>query len=378
MVRLADRDEATDARVGVDVEAFFRAEATPIARLCAALAGRFASGGRLIALGSSGAARSDAHHVAVEFMHPVIVGKRALPAIAGGRHAARRDDAIIVFDDGASPAIAAAHALGCESIAFAPSGAAHEFLPPGDAFERQEAVEIFYHVLWELVHVFFEHGEGSASRAHPGQSAFLYPFLTAHHVDRDELIADVARSVVAKARETMALRSSTLDVASRARLERAADECRHRLDAGGSVLALGNGGSATDAMDLVADLREPPDGLSLSPRAALDLTADPSILTALANDVGPDLIFARQIEALGASSDIVVAFSTSGNSRNVLAALERARARGCLTIAFTGYDGGRIAGDEAADCIVNAPSQHIPRIQEAHAAGYHLLRRLIG
>jgi D-sedoheptulose 7-phosphate isomerase len=140
------------------------------------------------------------------------------------------------------------------------------------------------------------------------------------------------------------------------------------------VLALGNGGSATDAMDLAADLRAPPQGLP--PRAAIDLTEDPAILTAIGNDVGFEAVFARQIIAYGRPGDVVVALSTSGGSANVLAALAEARGRGLPTIALVGYDGGRILGERLADHVVVSPSEHIPRIQEAQATVLHALRVL--
>ena len=152
---------------------FFDAEAERLARLCHRMAERFARGGRLIAVGRSPAARSDARHVAVEFVHPVIVGKRALPAIGlageGGplvdqlALAARPDDIAIAFgadEDGgeAAAAIALARERGCLTLAFAPAGAEWEFQPPvRDPSIRQELVETLYHVLWELVHVFFDH-----------------------------------------------------------------------------------------------------------------------------------------------------------------------------------------------------------------------------
>ena len=138
------------------------------------MAERFARGGRLVALGHSPPARSDARHVAVEFVHPVIVGKRALPAIGlaaeGGSLAAQveavvePDDIAIAFGaeepDAAETveALAAARARGALTIAFASAGAEWEFEPPSDdPFVRQELVETLYHVLWELVHVFFDH-----------------------------------------------------------------------------------------------------------------------------------------------------------------------------------------------------------------------------
>jgi D-sedoheptulose 7-phosphate isomerase len=141
------------------------------------------------------------------------------------------------------------------------------------------------------------------------------------------------------------------------------------------VLALGNGGSATDAMDAAADLRWPPHGWPA--RRALDLVEDAAILTAIANDVGFEAVFLRQVIAHGRRGDALVAFSTSGNSGNVIAALAEARRRGLVTLALVGYDGGSIAADGLADHVVVSRSQHIPRIQEAQASAWHVLRELI-
>ena len=114
---------------------------------------------------------------------------------------------------------------------------------------------------------------------------------------------------------------------------------RERFDAGGRLLALGNGGSATDAMDARRRL-PPPARAAWAPRPALDLTEDTAILTAIANDIGVEAIFARQVIAHGRPGDALLAFSTSGGSANVLAALAEARRRGLATIALVGYDGG--------------------------------------
>ena len=138
---------------------------------------------------------------------------------------------------------------------------------------------------------------------------------------------------------------------------------------GARVLALGNGGSATDAMDVVADLRA-------RGRRALDLTDDPAVLTAIANDIGVEAIFSRQVIAHGRAGDTLLTLSTSGSSGNVIAALVEARRRGLGTIAFVGYDGGRIAAEALADHVVIVRSEHIPRIQEAQASAYHRLVEL--
>jgi D-sedoheptulose 7-phosphate isomerase len=373
---------------------FFEAEAERLARLCHRMAERFARGGRLVAFGRSPAARSDVRHVAVEFVHPVIVGKRALPAIGlageGGSLAhqvelvAEPDDIAIAFeadDAETASAVARARERGCLTIAFASAGAEWQFLPPStDPSVRQELVETLYHLLWELVHVFFEHRgllEGREARAvhDAGASAFLYPFLGESEDNLEAVVADVRRSILIKAAEIAALREQTLGD-NAGELASAARELRRRLDAGGKLLALGNGGSATDAMDAVADFRIPPDA-RWRPRRALDLTEDPAILTAIANDIGTEAIFARQVIAYGNGGDALLALSTSGNSPNVIAALGEARGRGLHTIAMVGYDGGRVAAERLADHVVVTRSEHIPRIQEAQASAYHLLRELV-
>jgi D-sedoheptulose 7-phosphate isomerase len=385
--RLSERREAN--------RRFFAAEAERIATLCHRTAERFARGGRLLAIGLSPTARSDVRHVTVEFVHPVIVGKRALPAIgiAGEsgpvleqlRLLATPDDIVIAFGDtGDDPAlrasVALARSLGCLTVSFAQLGAEWELVPGAeDPFVAQELAETAYHVLWELVHVFFEHRgllEGRAKQpVHDvGASSFLYPFLAEGEHDLDAVLADIRDSILMKADEIDALRAQTLEENVEP-LREAAVAVRASLDAGGKVLALGNGGSATDAMDLVADLLAPP--ANWPARRALDLTADTAIITAVGNDIGSDAIFSRQVIAHGAAGDALVSFSTSGNSLSVLAALDEARRRGLVTVAFVGYGGGRIAAESLADSIVVTRSQHIPRVQEAQASGYHVLRELI-
>ena len=375
---------------------FFQAEAERLARVCHLMAERFARGGRLVAFGRSPAARSDARHVAVEFVHPVIVGKRALPAIGlagegGGLERqveliAGSDDVAMAFgadEDGgeAAAALALARARGCLTIGFCPCGAEWEFDPPSaDPFVRQELIETLYHVLWELVHVFFDHRgllQGRSARPvhDAGASSFLYPFLGEQEAELEPIVADVRRSALMKAEEVGALREQTLQE-NRETLIAAAGELREALERGGKVLALGNGGSATDAMDVVADFRVAYAGGR--PWPAIDLTEDPSILTAIANDIGTEAIFSRQVIAYGAAGDALLALSTSGNSDNVIAALEEARRRGLLTIALVGYDGGRIGSEGLADRVIITRSEHIPRIQEAQASAYHALRVLVG
>lgn len=381
---------------------FFLAEAERIARLCHRAAERFARGGKLVAFGRSPQARSDARHVAVEFVHPVIVGKRALPAIGLSREGgplpaqvavvAEEADVAIGFgveeEDGEALAgLEAARRLGCMTVAFGAGGAEWEFEPPhDDPFVRQELVETLHHVMWEFVHVFFEHRgllEGRESRRthDTGASSFLYPYLVEEERDLEAVVDDVRGSVLMKAEEVGRLRERTLTL-GRAAIEAAAATLRRAFDAGGRMLAFGNGGSATDVMDVVADFRQAPAAGRLASsgwraRPAIDLTEDVSILTAVANDIGIDAIFARQVIAYGREGDVALGISTSGNSRNVIEALAEARRRGLATIALVGYDGGRVAADGLADHVVVAPSEHIPRIQEAQASAYHVLRELV-
>jgi D-sedoheptulose 7-phosphate isomerase len=369
-------------------ERFFAAESERVARLCHRMAERFARGGRLLAFGVSRADRSDVRHVAVEFVHPVIVGKRALPAIGLELGAvgllAEPDDVAIAFGSGPelTAAVATARERGCLTIAFAAAGAEWELRPPAeDPFVAQELAETLYHVLWELVHVFFEHrgllaGRDAGPVHDSGASSFLYPFLAEQEHDLDAVLADVRASALAKAAEVGALREQTLGDGHAALLT-AAGALRACFDTGGKLLALGNGGSATDAMDAVADLRDPPPGRGWPARRALDLTEDSAILTAIANDIGTEAIFARQVIAYGREGDALLALSTSGGSVNVIAALAEARRRGLATIAFVGYDGGRIAAEQLADHVVITRSEHIPRIQEAQASAWHVLRELV-
>jgi D-sedoheptulose 7-phosphate isomerase len=399
---LADRVTELSERRSAANGRFFKAESVRIARCCHAMAERFARGGRLVALGHSPAARSDARHVAVEFVHPVIVGKRALPAIGlapeGGQlpaqvdAVAEPDDIAIAFGadepDAAETvaALAAAGKRGCMTIAFAPAGAEWEFEPgEADPFVRQEIVETLYHVLWELVHVFFEHrglleGREAGPVHDTGASGFLYPFLSEGEHDLESVVGDVRRSVLMKAAEVADLRERTLSD-NRETLLDAAAALRRAFESGHRLLAFGNGGSATDAMDAVADFRAARKAVDGGPawasRSAIDLTEDPAILTAVANDIGVAEIFQRQVIAYGREGDAALALSTSGNSANIISALEEARARGMATIAMVGYDGGRVAAEDLADHVVVTRSQHIPRIQEAQASAYHVLRELV-
>ncbi len=198
---------------------------------------------------------------------------------------------------------------------------------------------------------------------------FLYPFLDAEERDQDSLLADLAASARAKAAESAALRASTL-AACEDLIATAAGEMARRFAAGGRLFCFGNGGSSTDATTLAGLFARPP---LHSPLPAWSLTADQAILTALGNDVGFELVFARQLIARADGRDIAVALSTSGSSKDLMAAFREARTRGMYTVGFAGYDGGQFAASRDVDACFTVASQSVHRIQEAQALlGYQL------
>jgi D-sedoheptulose 7-phosphate isomerase len=399
---------------------FFAAHAPELASACWGMARRFHSGGRLFVHGEAGASFSDAQHNAVEFIHPVLVGKRALPAVA-------------VRDAGWLAAMAGPNDI---RMQVRPT----EMVVDGQVFHvdtedplvGQEILETAYHELWELVHVFFEH-EGLLLNGGPGEDVCLtcgdvavqgslltidgsrgvvrtalgeeevdvalidaprlgdlllchggvaidrvkpidqfsqefYPFLTNEAVDAATVLADVARSVLIKWEEVAAIRRATsLDAVEDA----LNTTSKPRVDAGATVLTFGNGGSATDAADLAADLQ----AIGVP---ALDLSGEPSVITAIGNDVGFEEVFARQVIALGRAADVAIGITTSGRSANALRALRQARKQGLATIALAGYGGGDLKREDSLAHLLVTESTYIPRIQEAQATIYHALVRGLG
>jgi len=206
-----------------------------------------------------------------------------------------------------------------------------------------------------------------------GSIESLYPFLYAGQTDVSAVLDQVRESTVAKAQEVIELRRAVC-AADGTRLADCARAMAGRFRAGGRLLAFGNGGSATDAQQLVTTFLQP--GPGALPLPALGLASDSSVLTALANDIGVDVIFARQIAAFGGKSDIAVGLSTSGNSDNLLRAFDEASRRGLLTIGIAGYQGGKMAELEALDYLFVAPSSSVHRIQEAQTTMYHVLWEL--
>lgn len=452
---------AAEVRERAEVlEEFLAAEHAHISRICFDVARALHRGNMLIAYGT-GSAATDAAHVAVEFMHPVIVGKRAFPAIAIGndpsgfsrlgRIARAGDIAVGITHGYLDPEIdrfleqAARAGLLTIRLAGAPPARAqgpdafavdHELIvPSSDPFIVQEVQETTYHVLWELVHVFFEHSgllaeacitcgdvavparvvaltgdsatiekdgareriavdlvedvaigdvllchagvalqklsdgqaESRASDVQPEDTGFLYPFLDSEEEDLDRVLVDVGASTRQKGADVSALRAA-IDIDA---VERCASMIRARLERGGRLLAFGNGGSSTDAQDLAADFL-------FAGWPSIALTDDVATVTAVANDVGFDNVFARQLIPLARPEDVAVAISTSGSSANVIIGLQEAHRRQLLTCAITGYDGGRLAELDWLDHLLIVRSDYIPRLQEAHATIYHLILDAIG
>ena len=195
-------------------------------------------------------------------------------------------------------------------------------------------------------------------------TGFLYPFLDAEERDASRLMEDLAASARAKMRQSRSLRVDTLQSDER-EVRRAAEAMAARTAAGGRVLAFGNGGSATDAEGMVDLFTDPPHG---RPLPALSLAEDRAVLTALANDVGVELVFSRQIIAHGRPGDVAVGFSTSGDSANVLRALAEASARGLLTVGLSGHGGGTMARSGTVDHCLVVRSDSVHRIQETQDA----------
>ncbi len=215
---------------------------------------------------------------------------------------------------------------------------------------------------------------GSTSgRASAAAMESLYPFLYADKTDLDAVMEQVRASTVAKTAEIAALRR---EVCARdaARLRACARDMAGRFSAGGRLLAFGNGGSSTDAQEMTTLFLHPGDGMRALP--SFCLSNDTAVVTALCNDIGVEVVFARQVAAFGRPADIAVALSTSGNSENLLRGLTEAGRRGMLTIGIAGYQGGQMAELDGLDYLFVAPSSSVHRIQEAQTTIYHALWEL--
>ncbi len=269
-------------------------------------------------------------------------------------------------------ALASARARG--AMTFALPGTAADFAVPHfspDPFQHQEMIEILYHTLWETVHVYLEHQELDSEA---GNASFLYPFLGTSAGSASGLPEQVAGSIRVKVADDARLRAQVAEQEAD-RIVETAIAIGERIRAGGRLLIFGNGGSATDANDWAIDCVAPPPGLR--PVPALSLSSEPAILTALANDVGPEVMFLRQLIAHSKPADVVIGISTSGGSRNLLATFEEARRRNLTTVALLGYDGGEVVRRGLADFPIVVRCDYIPRIQEVQASIYHVLRELL-
>lgn len=208
----------------------------------------------------------------------------------------------------------------------------------------------------------------------------LYPFMRQEAGADDELdavLAEVTRSTREKIAEIGRLRAAVAQAEAQ-RLAACATAMAERFARGGRLVTFGNGGSSTDADALAELFVQPGPGWRRLPATAL--TADVATLTALANDVGFEVVFARPIAASGREEDIAIGLSTSGGSQNVLRGFAAAHERGMLTVGFAGYSGGAMA--EAAsrgeiDYLFVMPSSSVHRIQEAQTTTYHVLWELV-
>lgn len=354
-----------------------------MAQACREMSDRFLRGGRLLAFGR-GPYATDAQHVSVEFVHPVIVGKRALPALDLSILFRQWLETIVTSDDivmgfgppEGDPEVWAA-------LESARSRKAMTFVLPGlegsyavgphtsDPFVHQELVEILYHTLWETVHVFFEHRELGHD---VGQAGFLYPFLGQEKQSTEEATGEVANSIRMKVADDAKLREQVAGEESE-QIGNAASAMSDCIRREGKLIIFGNGGSATDANDWAIDCVAPPAGYH--PVPAVSLSLEPANISAISNDVGTDLIFLRQFIAQARPADVAIGISTSGGSRNIIMTLEEARKRKMLTVALLGYDGGEILRRGLVDFPIVVHSDYIPRIQEVQASIYHVMRETL-
>jgi D-sedoheptulose 7-phosphate isomerase len=373
------------------VEEFFSREGLRLAEACRSMSVRFLAGGRLLAFGR-GPYATDAQHVSVEFVHPVIVGKRALPALDISlmfrpwlETILHPEDVVMGFgppegEDEIRSALRFAQSQGALTFALpgaedvVKSGIAGNYAVEThtrDPFIHQEMIEILYHTLWESVHVFLEHRELGHE---VGAAGFLYPFLGQEKQKTGDLLSEVAASIRMKVQDDSTLRAQVAQEQSGS-ISNASLAIHERLARGGKLIIFGNGGSATDANDWAIDCVCPPSGYR--PVPAISLALEPASMSAIANDVGTDVIFLRQLIAHARAEDVAIGISTSGGSRNIVMALEEARKRNMLTVALLGYDGGEIKRRQLADFPLVVQCDYIPRIQEVQASIYHIIREML-
>jgi D-sedoheptulose 7-phosphate isomerase len=321
------------------------------AEVALSLANVFRAGGRLLV---SASGRDDhAQHVAVEFIHPVIVGKPSLPAIACdvtslsnllGPH-----DAVLLITTSTVELEAMMSYLPSDARVF-------------EVVANESILVQRYHILWETVHLCLEY----ASSARTGQtdmaSKILYPFLTARHPADDNRLAnaDVAKAI---ASSTAIKQTQMTDLAAHTmsthweRVNQVA-ELIIATSAPGTIYTIGNGGSSCDAARLARLL-------GYVGIRSVCLSTNYATLSALANDVGAERIFARMIGGIATECDVLIAFSTSGASKNLINGLEVAKEKGLQTVGFAGYGGGQFVDSGLVDHMFVVGSDSVHRIQEA-------------
>lgn len=204
----------------------------------------------------------------------------------------------------------------------------------------------------------------------------FYPYLfEAGQSSLEDVLEQLRSSTVEKSLDLVKLRQRVLTEAGD-KIIAAGLAMAQAFKSGGALLVFGNGGSSTDALDMVTQLNNPVRE-SWKPLPALALAHNTAMVTAVANDVGFDNVFTRQIIAYGQPGDIAFGISSSGNSANILTAFEQAKRQKLLTVGLAGYDGGKMARSPAVDFSLVIPSEQVPRIQEVQATIYHCLLEII-
>lgn len=209
-------------------------------------------------------------------------------------------------------------------------------------------------------------------------SRVFYPFLHEDKKAPGEFIAGLRFSLREKASESAKIKTDFFEE-NQDRILEAALTLAQAFHSGHKLMVCGNGGSATDAQHVAVEFMHP---ITVGRRAlpSICLTNDMAMVTAVANDVGFDDVFVRQIVALGQEGDVLLAISTSGNSENLLRAFETARRLRIVTIAFSGNDGGemaRVSREGLVDFCFTVPTSSVHRIQETHVTLYHILWDLV-
>jgi D-sedoheptulose 7-phosphate isomerase len=211
-------------------------------------------------------------------------------------------------------------------------------------------------------------------------SRSFYPFLHDEQKQPEDLVEELTFSLLEKVRESVEVKTKFFD-ANKETIIAASLDLAKAFHSGHKLLVCGNGGSATDAQHVAVEFMHP---ITVGRKAlpAICLSNDMAMVTAVANDVGFDDVFSRQVIALGADGDVLLGISTSGNSENLLHAFTTARRMGLTTIGFAGDDGGKMAAAAArsgglVDYCLTVPTSSIHRIQESHVALYHIMWDLV-